>query len=403
MFVFLVPAAAVWGAITGTISGVVKDSSGGVIPGVSVITTQTETGLRRTVTTNESGFYSFPNLAIGTYEVTVARAGFRDFRQVGVVIDANSAVTVDAVLQVGDSTQVVSVESSAVHVETQNTQLGEVIEGSRMAEVPLNGRSFTDLLSLQAGVSPYQKAAQGGASTVSGNLNPGNQSVNGGREASNGFMVNGANVNEGEYNGASVIPNLDSIAEFRIITSNFNAEYGNYSGGQVNVATKSGTNQYHGNAFAFLRNTDLNSRNFYTATKGKFIQNQFGAIFGGPIKRDKLFFFGEYQGTRLIQGVTENLPVPSPAARTGDFSAVASSLKNKVDGAYWADQLSARLGYIVAANEPYYTAGCASTAACVFPNAMIPQKCGPRPRPPCCNTSRCRTPPETSSPRPRTT
>jgi hypothetical protein len=259
-----------------------------------------------------------------------------------------------------------------------------------MTAVPLNGRAYTDLLNLQPGVVPsaYGATAPGmndrspsGAPVASGGggLNSGNQSVNGQREAANGFMVNGSNVTEGKNNGTAIIPNLDSISEFRIITNNFDAEYGNFSGGQINVATKSGTNVIHGSAFEFLRNTALNARNFYnpatSGPKGVFNQNQFGGTIGAPIKKDKIFLFVDYQGTQQTQGSTVNTIVPSAADRTGNLSDSASSLTGTVGGGQMAANLSAALGYPVTQGEPYYYNGCTSgTGAnpCVLPNAQIP-------------------------------
>ncbi len=378
----LLGALAAWASITGSISGVVKDPSGAVIPGVRVTAVNTQTGIRTVVLTDAAGFYNFPALPIGAYDIEVQQSGFRNFRETGLVVNANSALRVDVNLQVGEQTQLVTVSSTAVHVETRSTQMGEVIGSSKLTAVPLNGRSFTDLLALQPGVSPYQNAATPTDRPVSGDLNPGNQSVNGGRETANGFMVNGANVEEGRNNGAAVIPNLDSIAEFRIITNNFDAEYGNFSGGQVNVATKSGTNQFHGDGFDFLRNTDFDARNFYSPSIGTFIQNQFGGTFGGPIKRNKAFFFVDYQGTRQIQGVDTGLiSVPSVADRAGDLSDQASALTGSVNGTYFANVLSQELGYPVTAGEPYYTPGCTSSANCVFPNAVIPQRAWAGPSP----------------------
>src|SRR6202020_1549666 len=197
---------------------------------------------------------------------------------------------------------------------------------------------------------------------VSGDLDNGQQSVNGGRVGSNGFMVNGADAEEGVHNGAAMIPNLDSIAEFRIITNNFNTEYGNFSGGQINVVTKSGSNKYSGTVFEFLRNTDLDAKNYYSSQRGVFIQNQFGGTFGGPIKKDKVFFFADYQGTRQIVGQTQFIPVPSLSDRTGDLSDESTAFSGSgsggtastVNGAYWASVLSQRLGYAVSQGEPYY-------------------------------------------------
>ncbi|MGH9434411.1 MAG: carboxypeptidase regulatory-like domain-containing protein [Terriglobia bacterium] len=373
--VLLFGAAVAWASITGSISGVVRDSSGAVIPGVSVAALDTQTGVRQVVVTDGKGFYNFPALSIGTYEVDVQHTGFQHFHETGLIINANSALRVDVELVVGEQSQQVTVSSSVLHVETRNTQMGEVIGSARITAVPLNGRSFTDLLALQPGVSPYSNVAEGGDRPASGDIgNSGNESVNGQREAANGFMVNGANVEEGRNNGAAVVPNLDSIAEFRIITNNFDAEYGNYSGGQVNVATKAGTNQFHGDAFDFLRNTSLDTRNFYSPTIGAYIQNQFGGTFGGPIKRDKAFFFADYQGTRQIQGVdTGQIPVPSAADRQGNLSDQAGSLTGSVVGTSWANTLSNELGYPVTSGEPYYAAGCTTLTQCVFPNAVIPQ------------------------------
>ena len=184
-----------------------------------------------------------------------------------------------------------------------------------MTAVALNGRSYTDLLALQPGIVPMStqtpdSIVMAGASVAiapSGGLNPGNQSISGQREDANGFMVNGGDVKELMNGGTAIIPNLDSIAEFRVLTNNFDAEYGNYSGGIVNVVTKSGTNQVHGSAFEFLRNTDLDARNFFSPERSFYRQNQFGGTIGGPIKKNKLFFFADYQGTRNTQGIDTGL------------------------------------------------------------------------------------------------
>src|SRR3984885_12143790 len=365
-------------SITGGISGVVRDKSGAVISDASVVAIDTQTGVRTTVATDAKGFYNLPTLAIGTYDLEISHAGFRTYRQTGLVIDANSELRADASLDVGAINEKVEVNTDSVHVETQSTQMGEVIESKRIEAVPLNGRSFTDLLALQPGVSPYNSTDTGtagiGDRSPDGGLNSGNQSVNGQRETSNGFMVNGSNVEEGKNNGAAIIPNLDSISEFRIITNNFDAEYGNYSGGQINVVTKSGTNELHGDVFEFLRNTDLDARNYFSPTRGAFDQNQFGGTIGGPIRKNKVFFFADYQGTRSTQGIdTGQIPVPSLQDRTGNLSDVASSLTGTVSGPYWANQLSQKLGYGVTAGEPYYFPGCDTSAQCVLPRAVIPQ------------------------------
>src|SRR6202023_3235114 len=212
----------------------------------------------------------------------------------------------------------------SVHVETAQTSLGETITSQHLAAVPLNGRSYTDLLSIQAGVTPINTSANlnqssGGAFgviSVSGDLNPGMFSINGQREDANGFLLNGANVQEDMAGGAAVIPNLDSIGQFRILTSNFDADSGNFSGGLISVVTKSGTNAFHRSGFDFLRNTALDARGYFDPQQAQFNQNQFGGTLGGPITRDKTFFFADYQGGRTTQGIeTGRLSVPSAANR----------------------------------------------------------------------------------------
>jgi hypothetical protein len=368
-----------WASIAGSISGLVTDSSGAVVAGAKVIATDTQTGVQTTVTTDAKGFYSLPALPVGTYDLQVSQIGFKSFDQTGLVINANSALRVDATLSVGTINEKIEVRTDAVHVETESTQMGEVITGKTMTAVPLNGRAYTDLLALQPGVSPYTATDTGtggiGDRPVDGGLNSGNQSVNGQREAANGFMVNGSNVEEGKNNGTAIIPNLDSIAEFRIITNNFDAEYGNYSGGQINVVTKSGTNSFHGSGFEFLRNTALDAKDYYSLPTDKtpvFRQNQFGGTFGGPIRKDKTFFFVDYQGTRRTQAPTVNTQMPSVANFGGNFQDSASSLTGVVNGPAFASLLSSRLGYTVTDQEPYYMPGC-TNANCVFPGAVIPQ------------------------------
>ena len=360
-------------SITASISGTVTDPSGAVIPGVSVVALNTETGIQTSTETNAAGFYNFPALPAGHYEIRITKTGFQEYRQTGLVLDVNTALRVDATMKVGAINQEVSVTSTAVHVETTNTQMGEVIGGTKMTTLPLNGRSYTDLLALQPGVAPTS-SGEGYGMQVSGNLDPGALSVSGQRESGNGFIVNGGNAEDRLYNNTAIIPNLDSIAEFRILTNNADAEYGSYTGGLINVITKQGTNQYHGDAFEFVRNPHLDSRNFYSPSRATLHQNIFGGTGGGPVMRDKLFFFGDYQGTRLVEGLDSGLiAVPSAQDRTGNLSDVASLLTGTVNGTAWANTLSQRFGYPVTNGEPYYTSGCTSSAQCVFPNAVIPQ------------------------------
>jgi hypothetical protein len=406
-------ATASWAGVGGSISGTVKDASGAVVPGATVTATNLGTEFRQTTATDDKGSYSFPSLPIGTYNVDISSASFRPYRRTGVVIDANSALVVDAVLELGQKTDTVTVSDTAARAETVSTQMGQVITGTQMTTVPLDGRSFTDLLALQPGVAPVTAITSDtvqdvGASVLSpsGDLNPGTISINGQREFANAFIVNGSDAEEDVNMGAAIIPNLDSIAEFRILTNNFDAEYGEFSGGQINVVTKSGTNEFHGDAFEFLRNTNLDARNYFSPGRGKFDQNQFGATFGGPIRKNKIFFFADYQGTRLTQGVDSGqIPVPSVQDRTtGNFNDLplnssgfnplgfcgATSGKLEipctVSGPAIASELTSKLGHTVQPGEPYYFSGptvqnptggaCASNSAsgggCVFPNATVP-------------------------------
>jgi hypothetical protein len=368
-------------ATGGSISGTVKDQSGAVVPKATVTATNTDTGVRQVLTTNGVGAYAFPGLSVGPYDVEIAFAGFRPYRRTRIMVNVNSALVVDAVLEMGEYTETVTVKESEVQVETASTQLGDVLSGANIAALPLNGRSYTDLLALQPGVLPVTTitslTVQGLGQSVfspSGDLNPGTLSINGQRESANGFMINGADAEETGSMAAAIVPNLDSISEFRILSSNFDAEFGKYTGGQINVITKSGTNQFHGDVFDFLRNTDLDARNFFSPTRGAFIQNQFGATAGGPIVRNKVFFFSDYQGTRQIQGTDTGLiPVPSLEDRTGNLSDQANSLTGAVSGPYWANLLSQKLGYPVSTGEPYDTPGCNNPSQCVLPNATIPQ------------------------------
>ena len=209
-------------AVTGRISGTVRDPTGAVVPNSQVTVVETQTRIKHSANTDVQGYYVFPSLPVGHYDLEVHRQSFKDFKQTGLILDVNTALTVDVPLQLGEATQEVTVTAAAVQVETTNTQLGEVISDNKMTTVPLNGRSYTDLLALQPGVAPVS-AYTIGALSVWGNLNSGILSVSGQRESANGFMVNGGDVKEGAYMGTAIIPNLDSIAEFRIITSNFDA------------------------------------------------------------------------------------------------------------------------------------------------------------------------------------
>jgi hypothetical protein len=234
--------------VTGAIQGVVRDRSQGVVAGAQVTLTNVETNQKFETAAGADGTYRLLALPAGSYKLTVNAAGFRPFVETNIVVKVNDQLHFDATLDVGSPSQeVISVEANAVQVQTESTQLGDVIESKKMLALPLNGRSYIDLLGLQAGVAPSSAGTLGvgglnGDRPVSGNLNPGNISVNGQRETANAFLVNGGDVSEGRNLGAGLVPNLDSIEEFRLITNSFDAEYGKFSGAVVNAITKSGTN-----------------------------------------------------------------------------------------------------------------------------------------------------------------
>ena len=366
--------------VGGSLSGTVTDWTGGVVPGVNVTATNAALGTMSSTVTNGQGLYSFPKLPVARYDVTLQIEGFKAQQRTGIQVDADSAIRINVTLELGEQSETVTVSVNAVRVDTVSTQLGEVVPSQTMTTLSLNGRSYTDLLSIQPGVIPTTTiqsnsvimAGVTGPVAPSGALNPGIVSVSGQRETANGFYVNGGDVQERMNGGTGVIPNLDSIEEFRLLTNNFDPEYGNYNGGIVNVVTKSGSDRFRGNVFEFFRDTNLDARNYFSPDRAEFKQNQPGGTFGGPLRRGKVFFFGDYQATRTTQGVeTGNISVPSLLNRAGNFSDVAGSLNGSVNGSYWANLLSQRLGYTVSAGEPYYTPACSTTAQCVFPNAVI--------------------------------
>ena len=288
-------------------------------------------------------------------------------------------------LDVARAAEMVNVEGDAAgaEVEPNETQLGSVLNRQQVESVPLNGRSFTDLLALTPGVVPESSAQpnavvmSGVASTPpSGDLDIGALSVSGQRETQNAFRVNASNVQEDENMGVAVVPTLDSIADLEVLTSSFDAKLGNQSGGQISVTTRSGGDRLHGSVYDYARNTALDARNYFSLTRAPFHQQMFGGTIGGPAPWAKrLFYFGDYQGTRQTQGVDTGLiAVPTVADRAGNLLDQSAALTGSVSGPYFAHLLSSKLEYAVAQGEPYYTATCTTAnAQCVFPGGVIPQ------------------------------
>jgi Carboxypeptidase regulatory-like domain len=385
----------IWAAAGGSITGTVTDTTGAVISSAELTLINQAQKTTYHAVSNGQGVFTFLNLPVGRYDLTVSAVGFSTKKLTSLVVDTEASLRADVALSVGGASETLTVTAdTSAQVDTSSTHLGEVVSGAEMTALPLNGRSYTDLLSIQPGVAPMSTllpnavimAGVTGGISPSGDENPGNVSINGQRESSNGFMVNGVDVQEHMNGGTSVVPDLDSIEQFRVLMNNFDPEYGNYNGGMVTVVTKSGSGQFHGTVFEFFRNTELDARGYFDPTRPAFNQNQYGGAIGGPIKHTKLFFFTDYQGSRKTQGIsTGQISVPTVAERSGDFSDTASGefydpSSNQpvsfVSGPYLAGLLSQQLGYAVSSDEAYYYPGCSTTGspACVFPNATIPQR-----------------------------
>jgi len=303
--------------ITGNIRGTVADPSGAVIRGAAVIVQQAETGLSRRTTTDRNGNYVLLELPVGHYRLQVAAKGFQEYVQDGITLNVNATASVSPRLAVGSEKEQVLVRADAKLIEPTVTSMGKVVQQQELVDLPLNGRNFAQLGLLQPGVVPLTPGiAEAGGSLRNGQA----YSVNGQRPESNNFLIDGANNFNGIDGGFVLKPPVDAISEFRIITHSANAEFGGALGSTTNIITRSGTNQVHGTLWEFLRNDAFDANNYFAQTKEPLKQNQFGATGGGPITKDKTFFFGYYEGFRNRQGETELTTVPSVKERTGDFS-----------------------------------------------------------------------------------
>lgn len=302
----------------GTILGSVRDQSGAPMAGVTVTATQTTTGLHRTDTTNDSGEYSIPELPVGPYTVTAEHPGFVKIERSGITLQVDDKLRVDLGLKVGQVNQTLVVQESAPVVQTDSATMGNVINTRAVTELPLNGRNFLQLNLLVPGVNQGVKGSQN--QTQGGSI-----SVNGAREQANNFLLDGMDNNDLAINQYSVALDPDAILEFKVQASTYTAEFGRSPGGQINVATRSGTNEFHGVLYEYLRNAKLDAKNFFdipTAPIPPYKRNQFGGSFGGPIKKNKTFFFGNYEGTRIRQSITKVSTVPTEAMKSGDFSSL---------------------------------------------------------------------------------
>lgn len=314
----LVPLTTFGQRITGSIEGRISDASGAVLPGVEVTVTNDATGLVRTFLSNETGRYNFPVLPPGAYSVQTSFPGFRTEIRNGVNVQVDRNARIDFELQVGQITESIEVTADAPLIETDTSSLGQVIDTQRVTELPLNGRDFLQLAVLVPGVQPVVEG-----SNLEGQQ--GSMHANGAREEFNNFLLDGVDNNDIANAQLIIVPGIDSVQEFKVQTSSFSAEFGRAAGGVINVTTKGGTNQYHGSAFEFVRNDIFDARNYFNPSdtpKRPFRRNQYGGTIGGPILRDKAFFFFSFDATSVRQAQSATGKVPETAFRTGDFSAM---------------------------------------------------------------------------------
>ncbi|MBI4463423.1 MAG: carboxypeptidase regulatory-like domain-containing protein, partial [Acidobacteria bacterium] len=295
---------------TGTISGTVKDSTGGVLPAAKVVIMNEDTGITRRVVTNTAGYYSAPALALGKYSVTASQEGFRTTVRQGIVLTVGREAIVDLSLPVGAVAQTLEVFGEAPLVESTTASLGSLVDERTIRQLPLNGRSYDQLALLQPGVILTSPGGNLGGTPFNNGTSK-RFSVGGQRSNTNSFLLDGTNIND-QANGtpggaAGTNLGVDAVREFKIFTNSYKAEYGHSSGGIVTAITRSGTNTLHGTAFEYIRNSALDARNFFDrgSSPPSFKRNQFGGVLGGPIERDKTFFFGGNEGLREGLGTTQ--------------------------------------------------------------------------------------------------
>lgn len=344
----------------GSIVGTVTDSSGSALPGATVTVSNPDRGFRRTATTADDGSYTFVNLVPGNYTVQVEKTGFKKNVRTGVTLEVQATVRVDASMEVGAVEQTVEVSAAPPLMQTENASLGQVVGAQTVDDLPLNGRNVLNLVSLVPGV-----VTQGGAEgnlTTQNIFASGNYQINGGTANQNAMYLDGSPIQVTYGSLTALIPTQDAIAEFRVQTNGNDAEYGRYSGGVINLTTRSGSNQFHGTAYEFLRNKVLNANYWFNndtgQPRGAFTQNQYGVSVGGPIKKDKIFFFFNYEGFALRQGEPFLEPVPTAQMLSGDFSNYRDSQGN-----------------VIPIYDPNTSVGCAtSTTVCrqQFPGNKIP-------------------------------
>jgi Carboxypeptidase regulatory-like domain/TonB dependent receptor-like, beta-barrel len=330
LVIFLMSAASVMAQTASTqILGLVTDSSGAVVPNAVVTARRVETGDVRSTTSNDTGNYIFPLIDSGSYEVTCAAAGFKTDVRRGISVELNQKARIDFQMQIGQAAETIEVSSAAPLLKTEDATLGSVVEQKRIVELPLNGRNFAQAATLMPGVV-YGSARMGvdGQQTIGTRAMPGQivgLSANGQRDANQNITLDGVSATDGFKSSMLFVPSLEAVQEFKIQSAVYSAEYGMNSGAQANVSIKSGTNQFHGTAFEFLRNDLVDARGFFlapTQPKNELRRNQFGGVFSGPVRKDKTFFLVNYEGRREVRATPGTTSVPTVAMRGGDFSEI---------------------------------------------------------------------------------
>src|SRR5713226_4881169 len=311
-----------------TLSGTVTDASGGVIPNAQIRATNTATGVSREAIADSAGFYLIPNLLPGSYEVRVSAKGFSTVAQSNLTLAVGAQQLLNFPMKVGETTQTVQVTEAAPQIELTSSTLSGQIESQEVRELPLNGRDWASLATLSPGVNALETQLPFEAGATRGNRGFGAQlTISGGKPTQNNYRLDGNSINDyanaGSGSVIGVSLGVDAIQEFSVLTGNYSAEYGRTSGGVVNAISKSGTNAFHGDLYEFFRNAKLDANDFFSNAAGRpkpaYRRNQFGAAAGGPIRKDRTFLFGDYEGIRQAQGATVNSYVPTDAARAGDL------------------------------------------------------------------------------------
>ena len=342
-----------FGQEVASLQGTVKDQSGSVVVGIGIKVTQVETNFARTGTTDDEGRYNFPNLPVGKYTIRAEMSGFKTTEVTGITLQVGQKASIDLVMQIGEISEQVNVSSETPALQTTSGTVGQIVDNRYVTELPLNGRSFTDLAATTPGVFRQRTGADLGGEEIS---------VQGGRTDENEWTLDGTTIRRqaprglgiGQPSGLGVKLSIDAVQEFKVETNSFSAEKGR-SGAMISTVTKSGTNQLHGNLFEFLRNDVFDARNFFSPQVPPRRQNQFGGSIGGPIAKDKLFYFFNYEGKRSRSGQTFNTPVPTEAMRRGDFSAL-NTIKDPLTGAPFPNNIIpvGRIDSVSAALLEYY-------------------------------------------------